>query len=136
MDNKKNKCIKACKKESELLHKQMVSFYKTIYQDKELSKHIERSKKNIKKQEKHCNKIHCNVGCKKTIFESGTDITKAMKNKYKKDTNKLNMINNQRNSIFNNKTNVLKDNFYEKIPSKKINMYKKKGFISGCAINL
>ncbi len=106
-------------------------------------------KSNFKKNKKYINKLtneikelceidHCNPGCKGTIFEKGkpnilpkirvklkgvNSKTKKMVNKYRRETRK---------KLFGKKKDILKDNFYEELPSTNIKNTKKKGGISGC----
>jgi len=88
-----------------------------------------------------CKKTYCNVDCKNTIFEKGNTLSDGfINNLKKKKTNLTNSIielhQNQRKNIFGNKTNVLKDNFYEKLSKKTITQLKKEGAISGCFRNV
>ena len=93
----------------------------------------------IKTTKEMCSDSFCNIGCKGTLFEPGTKVSDSFFEKHKdkfKDP-KIKKIykkfmNETRANIFGKKTNVLKDNFYEKI--KDLDNIKKKGAISGCAI--
>jgi hypothetical protein len=97
-----------------------------------------------------CNDAYCNPTCKDTLFESGDKIPNAVFTKGKKllslqlkNTPKLipkatksfnHMMTNMRQHIFGTKKNVLKDGFYEKLPSDKVKLLKKEGAISGCSL--
>ena len=98
---------------------------------------INKKSKTLKKQRmKQCKELYCNVGCKNTIFEKGKGISKGFTKKIKRvDDNMKILFENERKKIFGSKTNVLKDNFYEKIPQQKVLEMKKKGAISGCINN-
>jgi hypothetical protein len=84
-----------------------------------------------------CSNSFCNVGCKDTLFEPGTKVPDIIFQKMKNKDPKFQkvfkeLMNNTRKNIFGNKTNVLKDNFYEKF--KDPDKIKKQGAISGCAL--
>ena len=87
--------------------------------------------KSLKKQYKLFN---CNINCKNTILEPGSpnEIPKSMQKEYNNHKELIKIYNNQRKSIFKNKTNVLIDNFYEKTPEKTKNKLIKEGAISSC----
>ena len=87
--------------------------------------------KSLKKQYKLFN---CNINCKNTILEPGppNQIPKSMQKEYHNNKQLIQIFNNQRKSIFKNKTNVLIDNFYEKTPEKTKNKLIKEGAISSC----
>lgn len=91
---------------------------------------IKYKKKFNKDTLKTCMDIFCNPGCKDTLFESGTKMPKSIKNRTKKIW--LKYINETRNKRFGNKTNVLVDDFYEKLKPYEVAKYKKDGAISGC----
>lgn len=113
---------------------------------------FEKNKDTIEREQKICKDSNCNPTCKNTIFESGkkipkevfvqlkTNLTKSLKktNNLKKLPKAYKMtsqtITFARNSIFNKKTNVLKDDFYEKLPVKLVKKLKKEGAISGCSM--
>lgn len=93
--------------------------------------------KTIKTTKEMCSDSFCNIGCKGTIFEPGTKVPDSLFQKQKFKDPKFKkifktLINQTRANIFGKKTNVLKDNFYEKIID--LDNIKKKGAISGCAI--
>ena len=75
-----------------------------------------------------------NINCKNTILEPGSpnEIPKSMQKEYHNQKELIKIYNNQRKSIFKNKTNVLIDNFYENTPEKTKNKLIKEGAISSC----
>ena len=75
-----------------------------------------------------CKRMYCNKNCKNTIYEPGNKLSKH----FAKRILPSKWWNTRRKEIFGNKTNVLKDGFYEKISSRDINEMKKLGAISGC----
>ena len=126
-----------CKKRVLKEHKRLKNFGKAI---KKSFKVTTMSKKNraifdsdrIKRLQAKCESEYCNPTCKGTILESGKNIPKEIKNEYK---NMNFMIKNQiqtRKKIFGKKTNVLKNDFYEKLSIKNVKSLKKNGATSGC----
>ena len=100
------------------------------------SKPFKYTKKQKKELEKTCKLHYCNPTCKGTIFQKGKEMptleeTKHLKGKNKNFMNKFSR--NMRKNIFKGKTNVLKDGFYEKLPSKTRKLIQQKGALSGCA---
>ena len=95
-------------------------------------------KKERKVQIKNLTKMYklfnCNINCKNTLLEPGSpnQIPKSMRKIANNDEELIKLFNNQRISIFNNKTNVLIDSFYEKTPNKIKNQLRKEGAISQC----
>lgn len=85
----------------------------------------------IKKQYKLYN---CNIDCKNTLLEPGPpdQIPKSMREEYHNNEKLIEIFNNQRKKIFNNKTNVLVDHFYEKTPEHVKKQLIKEGAISQC----
>lgn len=98
-----------------------------------------------------CINTYCNPNnCKNTVFEAGSKIPNSIfvklkaeleANPYIKKKDIPKMIKNtkktmteMRKSLFKNKTNVIKNNFYENLNSKDIELMKKEGAISGCTI--
>lgn len=77
--------------------------------------------------------IFCNIGCKGTLLEPGENISSELAVKYKDSKELLNMFESQRKKIFGKKTDVLKDNFYEKASKKFVEKLKKDGAISLCS---
>ena len=107
---------------------------KMIIKRKELTKKIY-SKESMKKALDDCKRAYCNIGCKCTLFESGSEVPKEMyaKFKNKKLADALKPVYEASlKSIFGKKKNVLKDNFYEKISPVMVKQMKKDGAISGC----
>ena len=97
-----------------------------------------------------CMNSYCNPDCKNTVFEAGSKIPNSVFVKLKsdlesnpsikkKDIPKLiksskKLANEMRKTIFKNKTNVIKNNFYENLKPSDIKEMKKQGAISGCTI--
>jgi hypothetical protein len=96
-----------------------------------LKKQRKNQTNNLKKQYKLYN---CNINCRNTLLEPGppNQIPKSMCKEYNNNKKLIKIFNNQRKTIFNNKTNVLIDNFYEKTPDKVKNQLIKEGAISQC----
>jgi dTDP-4-amino-4,6-dideoxygalactose transaminase len=84
-------------------------------------------------RKKDCKQIFCNPGCKDTLFESGKKLPKSLVSSSKPIRNEY--LKRIRKEIFGKKTNVLVDDFYEKIKPAKVAKYKKDGAISGCLEN-
>ena len=99
-------------------------------------------------ENKNCIRSYCNKKCKNTMFEEGTEIpeevfknmkehlTNTLKNpKIVNDAYKqsIKIFNEMRHTLFGNKTNVLKNDFYEKLPQKTVKKLKGYGAISGCS---
>ena len=91
-------------------------------------------KEQIQRLIKQYKLYNCNVNCKNTLLEPGlpNQIPKSMYKDLNNDKELIKMFNDQRKSIFNNKTTVLIDNFYEKTPNKIKNQLIKEGAISQC----
>lgn len=87
--------------------------------------------KSVKKQYKLYN---CNINCKNTLLEPGSpnQIPESMRKELNNNKPLIEIYNKQRKNIFNNKTNVLIDNFYENTPNKIKNKLIKEGAISQC----
>ena len=100
---------------------------------------------------KKCMNTYCNPNnCKNTVFEAGSNIPNSIfvklkadleSNPYIKKKDIPKMIKNtkktmteMRKSLFKNKTNVVKNNFYENLKSTDVEQMKKEGAISGCTI--
>jgi hypothetical protein len=94
-----------------------------------------------------CMEIHCNPGCKNTIFEKGTDLSssmiKVLEKKYTRkkqnDKDKKDLLQyivegkkKEKKALFGNRDNVITNDFYEKLNKKRIREMKKNGAISGC----
>lgn len=78
-------------------------------------------------------KSYCNPGCKNTILEPGEKLPASYYKLFGKDKNILKILEEQRKAIFGDKTDVLKENFYEKAPKKYVDEIKKDGAISLCS---
>jgi len=122
-------------KEGEVMRKTMKEgLDKMIKKRREFTKKIH-SKASMKKALDDCKRAYCNIGCKGTMFESGSEVPKEVYNNIK--DNKLAeaikpMFELKRKQIFGKKTNVLNDNFYEKINPSLVKKMKKDGALSGC----
>lgn len=94
-------------------------------------------KKKISKKEKEkslieaknqCRKLYCNINCKDTLLEP-----KKLSKKFIKENKILvDIMKTKRKELFGNKTNVLENNFYNKLPKKTINKLHKEGALSLC----
>jgi len=122
-------------KEGEVMHKTMKEgLDKMIKKRREFTKKLH-SKASMKKALDGCKRAYCNIGCKGTMFESGSEVPKEIYDKIK--DKKLAeafkpMFELRRKQIFGKKTNVLNDNFYEKIRPAMVKQMKKDGALSGC----
>ena len=107
-------------------------FYKTLLNGPKPNLTKEGKEKMDKLQLDACVSDYCNPTCKDTYYEPGKELSEGYikKNKLSGKTKKIWSITRKR--IFNNKTNVLKDGFYEKLSTSDINKMKKMGAISGC----
>jgi len=100
---------------------------------------------------KKCINTYCNPNnCKNTIFEAGSKVPNSIfvklkaeleanpyitkKDKLKIFKNSKKTMTEMRKSLFKNKTNVVKNNFYENLSPKDVKQMKKEGAISGCTI--
>lgn len=84
-----------------------------------------------------CRKSYCNPGCKGTLFESGKKLSKSFRKNLTRKMGKnaksmFGYFDQTRKNLFKGRNTVLKNDFYEGLPSKKIAYAKKKGAISGC----
>jgi len=130
-----------CKKRVLKEHKRLKEFGKAIkksFKVKTMSKANRAifDSDRIKRLQAKCESEYCNPTCKGTLFESGKNIPKEIKNEYK---NMNFLIKNQmqtRKKIFGKKTSVLKNQFYEKLSKKNVKSLKKNGAISGCIRNI
>jgi hypothetical protein len=94
--------------------------------------------KQKKELETTCTLHYCNSDCKGTLFQKGKTMPALAELKKFKGSKKnknwfRNFTQKMRKNIFKGKTNVLKDGFYEKLPSKTRKLLQKKGALSGCA---
>jgi len=109
----------------------------TAAMKKTMSKH---NKQILKRIADDCKKQFCNKTCKNTMFEAGRNTYPPLppsltKNKELKKL-MLDLQKQTKKRLFGNKDNVLKDGFYEKLSSVKVNQLKKDGAESGCAEKL
>jgi ribosomal protein L31E len=92
--------------------------------------------KYIKKRESEnlssCMNMFCNPGCKNTVFEAGTELSKSVQKKWIRNQAWLDYLNKTRKELFGNKENVLVNDFYEKMKLEYVKKYKKQVAISGC----
>ncbi len=100
-------------------------------------------KKEIRKMKKVCETTYCNKGCKGTLFQKGipnklpnnvvdgVKKNKKTSGKYKKRI--LGLLLTERKKMFEGKTDVLKNNFYEGLKNSNVKKMKKNGAVSGCA---
>ena len=109
-----------------------------------------KDKKTKEWEKQNCKNSYCNPKCKDTIFQEGTTIPKEVfknakshlshtikdpKLSAKAYKHTVKIFKNMRKNIFGEKTNILKNDFYEKLPTKTVNKLKKEGAISGCSIS-
>jgi hypothetical protein len=84
-----------------------------------------------------CRKVFCNPGCVGTMFESGKHLSDNLRKSMTRRMGKnapigLAYLNQTRKNLFKGRNAVLKNNFYEGIPSKKVLNAKQHGALSGC----
>ncbi len=83
-----------------------------------------------------CEQKYCNPGCKGTIYEAGKSVPKSLIDKYKKNKKlgqiMIPLLTLRRKRVFGNKTNVLRNGFYEKWPPAEVKKAKNSGAISAC----
>jgi isoleucyl-tRNA synthetase len=97
-----------------------------------LNKLKKQLKEQIKILKKNYKLINCNINCKNTLLEPGPANKIPKEFQYSKELIKI--FTKRRKDVFKNKTNILKDNFYENIPEKDKNKLLKEGAISDCVI--
>lgn len=130
---------------------------KIIYWTDDYTKEIKKleNKKNVTKEEKQLltklrkqkkeqiniltknyKLYNCNVNCKNTLLEPGppNQIPKYMQKSFGNSKELIKIFTKRRKDIFKNKTNVLKDNFYENVPEEAKKKLIKEGAISECAL--
>ena len=107
---------------------------------KSIDKH---NKQIIKRIADDCKKQFCNKTCKNTLLEAGRNtyppLPKSLKSLTKDKKLKKMILDLQKQTkkrLFGNKDNVLKDGFYEKLSSVKVNQLKKDGAESACVETL
>jgi serine/threonine protein kinase len=117
LENKKN----ITKEEKQLLTK--------------LKKQIKNQINNLKKQYKL---INCNINCKNTLLEPGppNEIPMTMRKEFHNSKKLIKIFTKRRKDLFKNKTNILKDNFYENISKLEKKNLLKEGAISECYLPL
>ncbi len=106
--------------------------------NKKKAKTFKYTAKQKKELEATCKLHYCNPDCKGTIFQKGKTMPaleelKKLKGSKKNKNWFRNFTHKMRKNIFKGKTNVLKNGFYEKLPSKTRKLIKNKGALSGCA---
>ncbi len=113
----------------------MTSFAKTI----KMFENKNYKKEEIKKMKKFCENIYCNEkNCKGTLLEKGppNKISNNLVKNFKNDKNVINGFLRARKYIFKEKSNVLKNGFYEGLNKSTIKKMKKNGAISGCTTTI
>jgi hypothetical protein len=99
-----------------------------------------RSKKQRATLKKQCIQAYCNPGCKDSLFQNGKTMPPAVYKAYEGNPKGMavfkSIINSSRKSIFGNKTSVLKNSFYKKLPAKNVTRAKKQGALSGCTLKV
>ena len=113
-----------------------------LEKNKNLTKEEEKLLTKLKKQrnsqimilKKNYKLDNCNINCKNTILESGSpnQLPKSMKKKFNYNKPLMKILSKRRKDIFKNKTNVLRDNFYENTPDQIKKKLIKEGAISQC----
>ena len=100
---------------------------------KSIDKH---NKQIIKRIADDCKKQFCNKTCKNTILEAGRNkyppLSKDIKSNKELEALITKMQKDTKRRLFGDKDNVLKDGFYEKLSSVKVNKLKKNGATSAC----
>lgn len=101
-----------------------------------------RSKKSRLTSKKECIKAHCNPECKGTLFQAGKELLPSVyANASKKIKGKgvailKSILNSTRKRMFGNKTDVLNNSFYNKLPAKNVTRARKQGALSGCTMKV
>jgi hypothetical protein len=86
-------------------------------------------KKSLEESRKQCKELYCNIGCKDTLLEPN-----SLSKKYIKENKTIiDYMKKSRHELFGNKTNVLDNNFYNKLSKKISNKLRKEGAISMCS---
>lgn len=111
-------CVKKfCSKDVKRTMKRMNKL-NTLLGASKATRKISKNPKMIKMTQELCKKQHCNPTCKNTEYELKSKIKDELQLFLRK--------------MISKKENILKNDFYEKIPKNKVNDLKKKGAISGC----
>lgn len=110
----------------------------TKEEEKLLSKLKKERKDQIKSLTKNYKLYNCNINCKNTLLEPGppNEIPKYMHKEFHNSKELIKIFTKRRKDVFKNKTNVLKDNFYENIPELDKKKLLKEGAISACTLPL
>ena len=128
IENKLKNSNKLTKQEIEYLYAQKKAITSGIVSLKNIKKN---KNKTHKIELDSCKNDYCNTTCKNTMYEPGGKLPKSFTKRLKIKSNET-YFHNRHKEIFGDKTNVLKDGFYEKISSRDVNEMKKLGAISGC----
>jgi hypothetical protein len=138
----KTRCANFCKKKAPQIINKTVKAIAARLKKKYPKMKFLPHKKQTKKQKKYaldvCMRGYCNPHCKGTIFEEGAPnkLPDELLKRNKKFPSLVPFMKKTRKDIFNKKTNVLKDGFYEGLSPEKIKEYKKMGATSGCSVSL
>ena len=110
----------------------------TKEEEKLLTKLKIQRKNQIKNLTKNYKLYNCNINCKNTLLEPGPadEIPKSMKKLFHNSKKLIKIFTKRRKEVFKNKTNILKDNFYENIPKLEKKKLLKEGAISACILPL
>ena len=119
----------------------LVKKLQKIFKDKKISEKT-LTRKERKGIIQECKDAYCNPGCKGTIVESGSTLSKEYIAKLKKNLKGKKHLEKKviktmkafREMIFKKKNNVLKNGFYEKMNVTKKKLFQKRGAISGCSL--
>ena len=102
-----------------------------------------RSKKSRANSKKECIKGYCNPDCKNTLFQAGKEMPSSVfANASKKGIKGKGVavvksfLTLTRKRMFGNKTDVLKNSFYNKLPAKNVTRARKQGALSGCTLKV
>lgn len=113
---------------------------KNITKDEQklLTKLKKQSKKQTNSLTKNYKLYNCNINCKNTLLEPGpaNEIPKYMQKSFGNSKKLIKLFTKRRKDIFKNKTNVLKDNFYENMSELDKKKLLKEGAISDCNLPL
>ena len=100
------------------------------------ARQTKRKKTALKQIARDCKKQFCNKTCKNTILEAGRNkyppLSKDIKSDKELEALITKMQKDTKRRLFGDKDNVLKDGFYEKLSSVKVNQLKKDGAESAC----
>lgn len=100
------------------------------------ARQTKRKKAALKQIARDCKKQFCNKTCKNTIFEAGRNKYPPLSKEIKSDKELAALMTkfqkDNKQKLFGDKDDVLKDGFYEKLSSVKVNKLKKNGATSAC----